>query len=48
MRSEIPVAPPSINSFVNRKPFSPNDAEKIPSVIKKKSLINLFEVTLNS
>ena len=38
-KSETPVAPPSINLLVNKKPFKPKDAEKIPIVISAKSLI---------
>jgi hypothetical protein len=36
--NEIPVAPPSIKSFVNRKPLKPKEAEKIPSMISIKFL----------
>ena len=36
--NEIPVAPPSIKLLVSRKPLNPKQAEKIPSVIKMKSL----------
>ena len=34
--NEIPVAPPSIKSFVSRKPLKPKEAEKIPMIISIK------------
>ena len=39
INNDIPVAPPSIKRFGNKKLFKPKAAEKIPQVIKKKSLI---------
>ena len=35
--NEIPVAPPSINLLVNKKPLNPKEAENIPNAIRKKS-----------
>jgi len=36
---EIPVTPPSINPFGIKKSSKPNQAEKIPAVIKKREPI---------
>ena len=36
---EIPVAPPSIKLFGNKKPFNPNPAENTPIIIKIYSFI---------
>jgi hypothetical protein len=36
-KSEIPVAPPSMNRLVMRNPLNPNVAEKMPMVIKTPS-----------
>jgi hypothetical protein len=36
---EIPVAPPSIKSFGNKKLFNPKPADRIPVIINKASCI---------
>ena len=44
INKEMPVAPPSIKWLERRNPLNPNAAEKIPSVMKKKSLVCRLKV----
>ena len=48
IRSEMPVAPPSMKWLVKRNPLKPNAAENIPRVIKIKSFKCRIVLILNS
>jgi hypothetical protein len=42
LRSDIPVAPPSVNSLGSKKPLKPKAAENMPAIINKASVTYCF------